>query len=544
MSTTIRDVLLLKEWKSCRLIAGEKGIDREVQYIDSMEVPDIIPWLKKNELLITTAYAIKESEETLLKIIHALAEQKSAGIALKTKFLGAITKNVIETADMLQVPVIEIPSDMPVIDLANPLMKRIVNDQNRSLEFTKNISEKFLAVQIEGGSFDEISQILGVLLQCKILVTDSRQKLVCCFPQNIQTQGEWVLRGEYDELLVCDQLREFASVSKKGISVIQTGAEEIWTHAIYVKAKCYGYLHVIGKRGQFNQLSEIAMRQTAVHLALEFSKQGVKEQKEYYQDNNFFLDLIGNNIQSEDEAEKRAKGLRWSGGPYYIAVSDIDGFEEITREKEEDEIQRIKDDIIQIHKDTILKKSFPFFIGNKSDSFHCLFPKQTGRQEIKRIMEKIQEQVCNALGITISTGISRETARYLDFEKAYSETRTAITICKKKKMKICFADEVQLEEAFFEMAKMKHFQNIVRDSLSVLKEYDRNRGSYLMETLRVLVENQGARKETAEILYLHRNTLAYRIRQIEQLTKLDLRDPQVLFQLQLALRIEVYMESW
>ena len=151
MSVTVREALAMKEWKDCRLIAGEEGLDREIHYIDSMEVPDIIPWLKKDELLITTAYAVRDSEEQLLNIIRALEKNQSAGIALKTKFLGTIPDSIKKIADELKLPVIEIPRDMPAIDLTNPLMKKIVNSQNRKLEFNKAMNEKFLAVQIEGG---------------------------------------------------------------------------------------------------------------------------------------------------------------------------------------------------------------------------------------------------------------------------------------------------------------------------------------------------------------------------------------------------------
>ena len=55
------------------------------------------------------------------------------------------------------------------------------------------------------------------------------------------------------------------------------------------------------------------------------------EQKEYYQDNNFFLDLISDNIQSEEDALRRARGLRWPPFPYCLAVADINGFEKVLR---------------------------------------------------------------------------------------------------------------------------------------------------------------------------------------------------------------------
>ena len=141
MSITVKEVLKMKEWKDCRLVAGEQGTDREVLYIDSMEVPDITPWLKKNELLITTGYAMNSSEDVLLDILRAMAQAQSAGIALKTKFFGEITEKIKDEADALKIPVIEVPKDMPFIDLANPLMKKIVDEQNQKLKFNKAMNE-------------------------------------------------------------------------------------------------------------------------------------------------------------------------------------------------------------------------------------------------------------------------------------------------------------------------------------------------------------------------------------------------------------------
>ncbi|XOQ44170.1 MAG: hypothetical protein ACFWTN_07005 [Clostridium sp.] len=47
MSITVEDALKIGAMKSCKLIAGQDGINRTVSYIDTMEVPNIKPWLKK-----------------------------------------------------------------------------------------------------------------------------------------------------------------------------------------------------------------------------------------------------------------------------------------------------------------------------------------------------------------------------------------------------------------------------------------------------------------------------------------------------------------
>lgn len=543
MSINISDVLKMEEWKECRLVAGNKGVDREILYIDAMEVPDIIPWIKKNELMITTGYAMNRDEGVLLDIIKAMAKAGSSGIALKTKFFGEITQKIKDLANELQVPVIEVPRDMAFINLANPLMKKVVNAQNQKLEFNKAMNEKFLEIQIEGGGFQEICAVLGEMLGCVILVADHRQMLLGCYPEG-EGAERWLAKNAYEDTTMQKQLKEYVEKSKDEIVAASAGEWEIRAMGIYVKNKCNGFLYAVGLKGKFDEMSEIALRQAGVYLALEFSKKGLVEQTEYYQDNNFFFDLISGNIQTEEDAVKRARGLKWPSFSYILVVGDIDEFEKVIRNKTEAEVNIFKDEIMQIHKDVLRRHRQCFFVGNKSDSFHCLFTKDIEKSEILKCMKEIQRQIYKNYGAWITIGVSTEIFSYHDFIMAYKKARTAITIGKKRgKREICFIEDLRLEEAFFEMAKMDIFREFVDETLLELKMHDEKYGTPFLETLKTLAEHHGARKETAETLFLHRNTLAYRIRRIEQLTGADLNDPDVLFQVNLVMKILAYMES-
>ena len=543
MSINISDVLKMEEWKECRLVAGNKGVDREILYIDAMEVPDIIPWIKKNELMITTGYAMNRDEGVLLDIIKAMAKAGSSGIALKTKFFGEITQKIKDLANELQVPVIEVPRDMAFINLANPLMKKVVNAQNQKLEFNKAMNEKFLEIQIEGGGFQEICAVLGEMLGCVILVADHRQMLLGCYPEG-EGAERWLAKNAYEDTTIQKQLKEYVEKSKDEIVAASAGEWEIRAMGIYVKNKCNGFLYAVGLKGKFDEMSEIALRQAGVYLALEFSKKGLVEQTEYYQDNNFFFDLISGNIQTEEDAVKRARGLKWPSFSYILVVGDIDEFEKVIRNKTEAEVNIFKDEIMQIHKDVLRRHRQCFFVGNKSDSFHCLFTKDIEKSEILKCMKEIQRQIYKNYGAWITIGVSTEIFSYHDFIMAYKKARTAITIGKKRgKREICFIEDLRLEEAFFEMAKMDTFREFVDETLLELKMHDEKYGTPFLETLKTLAEHHGARKETAETLFLHRNTLAYRIRRIEQLTGADLNDPDVLFQVNLVMKILAYMES-
>ena len=61
MPFSIENMLQLREFKDCTVIAGHKGINRVIQCVDTMEVPDITPWLQCGELLITTGYSLEDT---------------------------------------------------------------------------------------------------------------------------------------------------------------------------------------------------------------------------------------------------------------------------------------------------------------------------------------------------------------------------------------------------------------------------------------------------------------------------------------------------
>jgi DNA-binding PucR family transcriptional regulator len=68
-----------------------------------------------------------------------------------------------------------------------------------------------------------------------------------------------------------------------------------------------------------------------------------------------------------------------------------------------------------------------------------------------------------------------------------------------------------------------------------LQEYDRTRRSDLILTLKTYFASGGNASEAADRLFLHRNSMLYRLERIQKLTSLDLKDDRVALALQLGL---------
>jgi purine catabolism regulator len=74
-----------------------------------------------------------------------------------------------------------------------------------------------------------------------------------------------------------------------------------------------------------------------------------------------------------------------------------------------------------------------------------------------------------------------------------------------------------------------------RTLIEPLQEHDRTRRSDLVLTLRMYFAAGGNASEAADRLFLHRNSMLYRLERIQKLTGLDLKDARVALALQLGL---------
>jgi DNA-binding PucR family transcriptional regulator len=92
-------------------------------------------------------------------------------------------------------------------------------------------------------------------------------------------------------------------------------------------------------------------------------------------------------------------------------------------------------------------------------------------------------------------------------------------------------DTEQLLRELAEGSALEPFRALIEP----LREHDRARRSDLVRTLKTYFTAGGNASEAADRLFLHRNSMLYRLERIQKLTGLDLRDDRVALALQLGL---------
>lgn len=545
MAITVADALKIGAMSSCKLIAGEKGIDRKISYIDTMEVPDIQPWLKKHVLLITTGYSIKDNAAGALpRLINGLNEVNAAGLAIKTRFVGGIPKDTIALADRLSLPLIEIPKEIPFVDITMPILRVIVDEHNRNLEFSERMNRKFIELELNHGGFDSIAKMLADLMNLPVVIVSCSFQVLAMSGAGKKKVPDSLLVPGHGGTPALSPSVTARILEDNILTKLETPAgTHLFVRGISVKRQNCGFLLAVCDNCVLDDMQIIALNHAATSVALEISKSQKLEEHLRYLQNNLFLDLTAGKVKGNDEAQSRAQLLHWPILPLRVSAVDINRFEKVSRNASEERIQEIKESIQQLIQSVLSAKSCTGTVMIHSDSFVILLPDTKSREELTDLFSFLCARIKKNFQLEVTVGISDPCGTYLDVVTAYGEACDAIAIARipRHPHSVRMICDVRLEQALMKSCSQPYFRRYIEGTIGKLEEYDRSHGADLTGTLDELVENLGARQKTAETLFIHRNTLANRMKKIEEIIGMNLSDPENLFRLGVALKIRFYL---
>ncbi|MGB9791808.1 MAG: PucR family transcriptional regulator [Thermacetogeniaceae bacterium] len=152
-------------------------------------------------------------------------------------------------------------------------------------------------------------------------------------------------------------------------------------------------------------------------------------------------------------------------------------------------------------------------------------------------IRKHQKDIMNRFGIATSFGVGRKYP-LPELHKSYQEALIALNISKLtgKKNFVKHYNDLGIF-SIINYADTELLSNFTSSTISKLLEYDSlNRGE-LVATLKTLFDTGFDLKEAAQRLYIHSNTLRYRIKKIEELTGMRLDRPEDQLNLFAALKL-------
>ncbi len=341
------------------------------------------------------------------------------------------------------------------------------------------------------------------------------------------------------------------------------GGSEVLVAEIRTKHETYGFIFV--GRQQLSGAAEdesnggdvlsqneaIAVQQAATVAALEIIKQQATEQVERRYRLHFVDDLLQGNFETREALIRRARSCGWDfTRPHILMILDIDGFERYYLEhpgESERDMQRIKDRMLDVVNSGIVKGVGPVTGVDRSDSIVVLSPVTPGssadgaKETALNLGRALRDRVSERLKpLTVSVGIGRFYPDVLLLRRSYLEAREALKLGRRVRGNgsTVHYDDLGVYRLILKCSDPAEVGLFVREHLGRLIEYDRAHRTNLVETLETHIKTNCCLKETASRLFVHVNTLKYRLRRIQDILGIDLRDPEELLNLSVAMKMK------
>lgn len=128
MSMSVQDVLNLPALYEMKLRAGQSNVHKTVRWFYVAENESIADWIEGGELVFVTGINYVRDENNLLALLEQASQRNVSGLVVMTgaEFIHVIPPSVIQRAEELQLPLIEQPYSLKMIEVTHIIGTRLV----------------------------------------------------------------------------------------------------------------------------------------------------------------------------------------------------------------------------------------------------------------------------------------------------------------------------------------------------------------------------------------------------------------------------------
>lgn len=491
MPLTIRDCCALPSLAMAQVIAGHKGLDQAVDSVSVLEWMDLKAFHRQfflqNEVVITSFYSFRGDVDSQLLAIRKLKESGEVGMILY--YVGVILPKVDEKikglADELDFPIIMMPPnrmDLRYSEAIQEISEAIRRNRAQNGDFVQNALARLAGVPEIHRTVSTVLRMLSDQLQMTLLLADNHYGdfVAAAWPLSLSLPLHELLEAYTNG---AEHPSGYAVVAEQPVN------NSKWQHA-----------KLLAVSGRDTPISRTGLAQAAKVLELTF------QIWKSYEFDNYSADLIGAIINGEEQSVRRL--LRRHGMTSFpfrtlwviVPKGGEGGGEKLSmRLTAAYKALKKRMTISDQHHHLAVFDGFLVGILTESKPQEEAFFASLAEQRLFCV------QLCPLFTL-------------VDFQQAFERTLnvgdTAAHIYREAHMvtsqEMLFSEEIR--------ACMNRGPEAVSDALHVLRPLTeaQDKGAALIDTLAVFfLDCEADVDRTAEKLFLHRNTVKYRLQKAE-----------------------------
>ncbi|MFC5603814.1 PucR family transcriptional regulator [Sporosarcina koreensis] len=546
MEFKVKDLLALEPMKDAEVLSGQHYIHNVIEGVTIMEGPDIANWIKGGEVILTSLYSIRNFNGNEQKdFISNLAEKRVSALVIK-KHSEEISDLLLEAGEKNRMPIIQLPQDVPFVDVMYPIMGELFNNQVTKLQYYKEIHDRFTALSLADKGLEKIIHTLEELIGNPVALFDRNFScIVSTYPE--LENFEMVEKVHFYEQTSGIKFPHYRQIVK------YPDLDNIKGHQIVVPIEALNHNKMYLLIGEINkslgELDLIAVENAATSLSLELVKQFAVAEVEKKYKNDLIEELISGRIQSIQAVYEKANVIGWDFNGSFAAV-----LFKINRQTES--MLKQKSDLADRSHFLVSEAIHHYLpngiISNKSNLFIVLWKIEkmskndnAWMNEIKKTALTIQTVIKKQVNdIDVQVGIGSAVSDITEIPKSYREAHDALDLGETLNgpASITAFSELGIFRLLRHVKDSSALLQFIPRSLKELLDYQQANQSDLLETLQTFLEcNQNA-TQTAKNLFVHYKTVMYRLERIKEITGMDFDDSEEMLSVRVGLKIYELIE--
>ena len=483
-------------------------------------------------VLIPTRLQAHLSASNAGDVLRPLADLPAAALV----FFDAVADALKPSLDKLGLTVLLVPPGATPRELHESVALLLLDRQTATSERAMQLYRQLSTMSREGLGLEAMTEVMSKLTGNIVAVQDKRLEIqAISWPSNTA--------ANHAEVIAALQQREALPPVLRNRKAAAKARQTVWQLVLPIENlgrlispiisgdRARGYLSVIGPAGELDMLDSLTVEHGAAACALDMAKaKAVSEAKKALR-GDFLEGLLAGSMPAREIERLEGRLDHNTREPHAVMVVGWLS-PDISLRRLETSVHWVLSNhprpaLVHIYGNNHLVIFQALKNVDDMDSAH-----QLGR----RIHEQIEAEFPGAL---ITGGVSGPTRALADWPTTYQQALQAMQLGQRLNLTNQFVEFTSLGiyRLLYGLEHQPDVRHFAEEIMRPLAEYDQqNRGS-LVKTVEAYFNHHGNISQTAESLFVHRNTLLYRMERIQELTQLQLDQANMRLALHLALKL-------
>ncbi|MGJ9457431.1 PucR family transcriptional regulator [Oceanobacillus sp. CF4.6] len=524
---TIKDVLSREIFKSSKLVAGEGGLNREIKWTHILEMKEFESFVNGEELILTTGTHIQLDSTDSIPLIEKLIKKNVSGICIELGTnVNKIDPEVIQFVNKQDFPIIVFEQIVKFVDITQDLHTLIINHHHQMLIKLNTISIKFNEHSLSPNGIIKILKDLYLFFNCEVLLITDETKTFY-YPPNLKKRNKYI-HSLIEEPITLKPYKHYLLEDEQYTVFPIKGLGHSWGNL------CLQVGHINLDEFAFSIIDRASLAIAQIMLR----DRTIEERKQNQEE-----EIVQNLLYGKHHSAEINKVLPTPAHNLYYRLFLIEttNSSDINRNETDWEEVKLQRSIIV---KSIFKKQgfFPLLLVTKDHiaAIASFYMSKETKKDTERFMHVLRDlknlQDKNILNYEkCDFGISSLENDFTFMVKSYKEAKNVLLIQKSNISNVLFYEQIGVYRILIDLFNNGDLDAYVHDYLGAILDYDKRTKSELLETLSTYLNCMGSKKETAERLFIVRQTLYHRLEKIEELLGENFREPSNRQALELAI---------